>query len=101
MKHRQVFVLVGLPIAVMVISALALIPRGPSTSLVPVALAQTSSCGNAFLDPGEQCDPPGSLTCPGGSPGGAMLPCNADCQCPQPSAALDHFQCYALKPRQF
>jgi hypothetical protein len=43
-------------------------------------------CGNGILDPGEACDPPGSITCPEGSPAGAFLPCQANCQCPtQPS----------------
>jgi hypothetical protein len=41
-----------------------------------------SSCGNAFLEPPEECDPPGSITCPPGSPLGAFLPCNPDCTCP-------------------
>jgi hypothetical protein len=39
-------------------------------------------CGNNVLDPGEVCDPPGSITCPPGSPAGAFLACNAECQCP-------------------
>ena len=48
---------------------------------VGIASAQ-SSCGNAFLEPPEECDPPGSITCPPGSPAGAFLPCNPDCTCP-------------------
>jgi len=58
-----------------------------------VAWAQTaSSCGNAILDPGEQCDPPGSATCPSG-----FNACSATCTC----QALDHFQCYEVKPGVF
>src|SRR5262245_33794859 len=63
------------------------------------AWAQVSSCGNAILEPGEQCDPPGSVTCPPGSPAQAFSPCNADCTCP--TAGLDHFQCYEVKPAFF
>jgi len=48
----------------------------------PPAWAQQTSCGNAILEPPEQCDPPGSITCPPGSPAGAFLPCNPDCTCP-------------------
>lgn len=33
-------------------------------------------CGNDNLDDGEECDPPGSETCGGGSA------CNSDCTCP-------------------
>ena len=52
-----------------------------STSTTSTTLA--SSCGNAILDPGEDCDPPGNLTCPDpSSPGGAFLACNSDCTCP-------------------
>lgn len=40
------------------------------------------TCGDGMLDPGEQCDPPGSLTCPPSSPGGAMLECQPGCVCP-------------------
>src|SRR6476646_5960089 len=47
----------------------------------PPAWAQQTSCGNAILEPAEQCDPPGSITCPPGSPAGAFLPCNQDCPC--------------------
>src|SRR5262249_52049613 len=41
-----------------------------------------AQCGNGQLDAGEQCDPPGSATCPSGSAGGAMLECQAGCVCP-------------------
>jgi hypothetical protein len=74
-------------------------------------------CGNEVLDPGEECDPPGSITCPPGSPAGAFLPCNAECTCEQlgttttttstttstttTTTLLDHFQCYEVKPKSF
>jgi hypothetical protein len=76
------------------------------------AWAQVSSCGNAIIEPGEQCDPPGSLSCPlPGSPSGA-LPCNDDCTCPTVVTTTsstttttlplpDHFQCYELKRGTF
>ena len=48
----------------------------------PGAARAASSCGNAFLEPPEDCDPPGSITCPPGSPMAAFLPCNPDCTCP-------------------
>lgn len=93
--------LIALPAAVLALPALLVLRGGGSAPYDPVAWAQVSSCGNAILEPGEDCDPPGSLTCPSGSPSGAMLPCNADCTCPAAAAALDHFQCYALKSRAF
>src|SRR5262245_52036317 len=39
-------------------------------------------CGDGVVEAGEQCDPPGSITCPPGSPAGAFLACNQDCTCP-------------------
>ena len=100
-QRRRSTLLVGIPIAVLGLPVLLLMRRGGIPDADPMAWAQTSSCGNAILEPGEQCDPPGSLTCPPGSPSGAHVACNADCTCPSPPAALDHFQCYALRPRRF
>ena len=68
-----------------VIVTLAVLAVGKATPPAgdTVALAYAaSSCGNAILEPPEQCDPPGSITCPAGSPLGAFLPCNVDCTCP-------------------
>jgi hypothetical protein len=57
-----------------------------------------AACGNDVLEAGEECDPPGSISCPPGSPGGAFLPCNADCTCGSPVPAfLDHFKCYRTR----
>lgn len=62
-------------------------------------------CPNGVVDPGEDCDPPGSNTCPGSVP----PQCNADCTCPAALTTtttststtstlacpgLDHFKCY-------
>jgi len=86
------------------------------------AYAQVSSCGNGILEPPEECDPPGSITCPPGSPAGAFLPCGPNCMCPvvvttSTSSStltttsissstsstvietfLHHFQCYEIRP---
>jgi hypothetical protein len=56
-------------------------------------------CGNGVLDDGESCDPPGSITCPTGSPAGSFLACRSDCTCPAP--ILDHFRCYGTRGHSF
>jgi len=63
-----------------------LLGRGGGPSGDPLAWAQVSSCGNAILEPGEQCEPPGSSSCP------AFVTCNANCTC-----GPDHFLCYEVK----
>jgi hypothetical protein len=63
--------------------------HAPGDSL---AWAQASSCGNAILEPGEECDPPGT-TCP------LSRSCNVDCACTV--VTLDHFLCYEVKRIQF
>jgi hypothetical protein len=73
--------------------------RGSSDGQLAWAQVAASSCGNAIVEPGEQCDPPGSITCPAGSPASAFLPCSATCTCP--ATVLDHFQCYEVKPAFF
>jgi hypothetical protein len=67
---------------------------------VPVLTAPAAAqvCGNSIVEPPEECDPPDSISCPPGSPGGAFQACGADCTCPA-AAALDHFQCYEGRPR--
>src|SRR5262250_2674513 len=49
-------------------------------------MAFAASCGDGIVDAGEDCDPPGMIACPAGSPGGAYLACNSDCTCPAPMA---------------
>src|SRR5262245_44909400 len=99
--RRHMFVgLMALPVALTFLAMLASTRGTSGLPGTPLAWAQVSSCGNAILDPGEQCDPPGS-PCPPGSPGGAMLTCSSDCTCEPPSVGLDHFECYAIKPRRF
>jgi hypothetical protein len=62
-------------------------PFGPPvTTSTTVATTTTTTttpavCGNGQIESGEQCDPPGTLSCPG-SVGGAFLACNANCTCP-------------------
>src|SRR5262249_42388575 len=63
-------------------------------ALVRADLSAQPSCGNGIIDPGEQCDPPGSITCPPGSPAGAFLPCGPTCTCSPGGALLDHYKCY-------
>ena len=41
-----------------------------------------SLCGNGILDPGEECDPPWSRTCPARGPGHINRECQDDCTCP-------------------
>src|SRR5262245_18477963 len=73
-----------------------------TVAAVPVlaAPARAQVCGNSIVEPPEECDPPGSISCPPGSPGGAFQACGADCTCPA-AAALDHFQCYDGRARPF
>jgi len=62
-----------------------------STSSSTSSSSTTSTlplCGNGVLDGSEQCDPPGSITCPVGSPGGAFLPCSQICTCCVPSLEI-------------
>src|SRR5262245_20536881 len=63
-----------------------------TTTSTSSTTSTTLRCGNGVIDPGEQCDPPGSITCPPGSPTGAFLPCNPDCTCP--SVGADHYVCF-------
>lgn len=88
------------PVALLALAVVAFPNRGEEGlgDRASWAGIQQSSCGNAFLEPGEECDPPGSITCPPGSPAGAFQACQADCTCPAEAAALDHFQCYEVKP---
>jgi hypothetical protein len=79
-RFFQVLVTFGIGAVVLI----ALMRFGGGDGTPPPAWAQVTSCGNGFLDPGEQCDPPGSLTCPSGITGGGNVPCNPNCTCPPP-----------------
>jgi hypothetical protein len=57
-------------------------PSTTTTSSTTSTTTTTVPCGNGIVTPPEQCDPPGSLTCPSTSPGGAFVACQADCSCP-------------------
>ena len=93
MKRPQYVILpLLLPVALVIVIGLRFVAGDQQPPMSAVAWAQASSCGNAILDPGEQCDPPGSATCPSG-----FQACSATCTC----EALDHFQCYEVKPAFF
>ena len=92
---RKLFVVVTFLAAIMLPATRLLMHLGGDLGEVQPAWA-ASSCGNAIVEPPEQCDPPGSLTCPSGLP--LSLACSANCTCPRP---LDHFQCYEIKPGAF
>jgi hypothetical protein len=55
-----------------------------SSSTAPASTTTTTLggavCGNGIREGSEECDPPGSFTCPGGSPGGAFM-CDSECTC--------------------
>jgi len=59
----------------------------PTTTTTTTTTSTTTTaaptCGNGTVDPGEDCDPVGSLTCPDpSSPSGALVACEAGCVCP-------------------
>ena len=62
-------------------------PTTTSTTTTSTSTTTTTTaplCGNGVVDPGEDCDPVGSLTCPDpNSPSGAFVACEAGCQCPE------------------
>ncbi len=77
------------PLAMMVLA---------SALLGSTAVSHAQTCGNGTLEGDEQCDPPGSISCPPGSPDGAFQTCNEDCTCPSDaSSAAGAFQCYGIK----
>src|SRR5207247_7075771 len=61
---------------------------GTPTSTTETASTWTTTttspavCGNGQREAGDECDPPGSLTCPPINPGGANLTCLSGCACP-------------------
>src|SRR5262245_8410846 len=95
MRGRRLFVATIFLAAVMLPAARQLTHVSGDLAGVQPAWA-ASSCGNAIVEPPEQCDPPGSLTCPSGLP--VSLACSGNCTCPP---RLDHFECYELKPGAF
>src|SRR5215813_6619321 len=98
MRDRRMFLVAATFLAAIMLPAARLLTHVPGDVGDVQPAWAASSCGNAIVEPPEQCDPPGSITCAAGSPFGAFLPCNVDCICPmQP----DHFQCYELKPSPF
>jgi hypothetical protein len=50
-------------------------PNGAVQDIFVRGAAPTALCGNAMLDAGEDCDPPGGTPCPG------TTPCSVTCQC--------------------
>jgi len=65
--------------------------QGGDGSCVPDPCATTGStttttapprCGDGHVDPGEECDPPWSRTCPERGPGHIKRECQDDCTCP-------------------
>src|SRR5215510_7669936 len=80
-----------------VVLLLGVFNAGITAPTVIAGTATPASCGNAIIEPGEQCDPPGS-SCTGSFSGQT---CQSDCQCgsAQP-AILRHFQCYEVRPPQ-
>jgi hypothetical protein len=132
MRDRRTLFVAAIFLAAVAVSAARLLMHlTGGVGEVQLAWAQISSCGDGFVEPPEQCDPPGSITCPPGSPAAAFLPCNQDCTCPTipstttsspttttppttttstttatPSTTTtttlpDHFQCYEVKPKAF
>src|SRR5579862_6040638 len=54
-----------------------------TTESTTTTTTQAPVCGDNVVEPGETCDPPGSLVCPDpASPTGAFLACRSDCRCP-------------------
>lgn len=71
-----------------------------STLLVPATASHAQSCGNAVVESGEDCDPPGSLSCPDdSSPEESFVACAQDCTCPggETSSPAGSFLCYGIK----
>ena len=53
-----------------------------TTTTVTTTTVGGGLCGNGLLDPGEECDPPWSRTCPARGPGHVNRECQDDCTCP-------------------
>ena len=53
-----------------------------TTGTVTTTTVGGGLCGNGALDPGEECDPPWSRSCPARGPGHVNRECQDDCTCP-------------------
>src|SRR5262245_9245351 len=59
-----------------------------STTVTTTTTSTTTTappvCGNGIVEAGEECDPPGSASCPNpNSSAGAFLECDDECRCPR------------------
>jgi len=59
-----------------------------TTTVVSTTTTTTPLCGNGVIDPGEECDPPWSRTCPARGPGHIMRECQDDCTCPTTTSTI-------------
>src|SRR5262249_60792362 len=96
MRDRRMFLVAATFLAAIMLPAARLLTHVPGDVGEVQPAWAASSCGNAIVEPPEQCDPPGSLTCPSGLP--VSQACSGNCTCPP---RLDHFECYEVKPAAF
>ncbi len=110
--HRKLFVAATFAAAIVLPAARLLLTRVVTGVAGPRVAWAVLACGNGTIEAGEECDPPGSVTCPPGSPAMAFLACTGNCTCPTTTTTttstttttlppLDHFECYEIKPGFF